>query len=27
VRFDETRTYIMQIAEFMNLYRRFYSEP
>ena len=27
VRFDETRTYLMQIAEFMNLYRQFYSEP
>jgi len=27
VRFDETRTYIMQIAEFMNLYRQFYAQP
>ncbi len=27
IRFDETRTYIRQIAEFMNLYRQFYSQP
>ena len=27
VRYDETRTYIRQIAEFMNLYRQFYSQP
>jgi soluble lytic murein transglycosylase len=27
VRFDETRTYLMQIAEFMNLYPPFYSQP
>lgn len=27
IRFDETRTYIKQIAEFMNLYRQFYSQP
>ena len=27
IRFDETRTYIRQIAEFMNLYRQFYNQP
>jgi len=27
IRFEETRNYIKNIAEFMNLYRRFYSEP
>jgi soluble lytic murein transglycosylase len=27
IRFDETRTYLIQIAEFMNLYRILYGEP